>query len=272
MSKDFGAAVSQAGTPIRYANDYQKVLDTRWRPVGTVIKYALDFTTESASGLYKIFDHNLGYIPAFEAPRQTDRLKPSPQSSPIGSTLFCADENSIYYVKFFARGKVKGYLYIYDFPINVPFDSEYKGTDLSTTSASESGIKIEGNNDFSTAHVGSDDNLGFSVNTNNKQISIAKVDRFSFVPDILGNTIPVYHNIPYPPLIKLSRKLVTADFTQIGVVFPKETWTSIGMSDIGVYSNAGTLYTVNNKFSGLANVKLAEFAYVIFRDPSEVAA
>lgn len=265
-SNEYGIAISQSGTPIKFADDYQKIIDTRWRPLGTAIAYKVDFTVDPAAGKFKLFDHNLGFIPAFEAPRQTDRLNASYQSSPIGRAVFAADDTSIYIVKgdtFDKKIVVTGYIYVYNFPINEPFDSQYKGVSMANTGKSDTGMKINGNSEFSYNRLEDDSNFGFSVNTNNKQLNVAKVD--------VSTSNILYHAIPYPPLVKFSRKLddsiILGYSTGVKTYnnFPKDTYTSLSMADSGIYVNAGTQYKITIYNGG------SDYAYVIFRDPSEIA-
>ena len=281
MPSDYGIAIAQSGTQIKYADDYQRIVDTRWRPQGTAVAYPIDVILDPAAGLFKLFDHNLGFVPAIEGPRQTDRLNPSPQSSPIGIVQFCADDSSVYIVKYDTskfKIKIKGYIYVYDFPINEPFDSEYKGVSMASTGKSDRGVKINGNSEWSLNRLEDDGNFGFAMNTNNKQINVAKVDSITFKPVIGGQSLSITHTIPYPPLIKFCQKLNNKSF-QIGFSggqpvyqqFAKETWTALSLADANAYVNAGTQYKIDLYVSGTANQGSVTVGYVIFRDPSEIA-
>lgn len=278
VSRDIGAVITQSGTPVKFADDYQKIIDTRWRPVGIVAVYPIEMSVNSAGGIYKLFDHNLGYIPAMDAPRQTDRLNPSPQSTPIGAAMFCVDDTSVYLIKYSTIGyniKVKGNIVLYNYPINEPYDSDYKGNSLARVSKSDYGMQIEGNNTWGTSKLGTGDNLGFSVNTNVKDISIAKIGQISYVPVTTGeNPLVVTYDIPYPPLIKISNKIITGRFRDAMnnvIEIPKETWSSISLADVGAFINAGTINQSIIYIGGLANVKENVISYVIYRDPSEIA-
>jgi len=278
MASEYGIAISQAGTPIKFADDYQKIIDTRWRPLGTAVAYKVDFSIDSPAGLFKIFDHGMGFIPAIEAPRQTDRLSPSPQFSPIGSVQFVADDTSVYIAKgsttFSRKTTAKGYIYVYDFPINEPFDSQYKGVAMGTTTKTDRGMKINGNSEHSYNRLQDDSNFGFAVNTNNKQINVAKVDQITFTPSVGVNTVVISHDIPYPPLIKISQKLGPTSIQDgLGgyVQFPKETWSALSLADSNSYANAGTQYKISVAISNLLAGQSATIGYVLFRDPSEIA-
>lgn len=281
MANDYGMSIAQAGTQIRYADDYQKIIDTRWRPMGTSVAYPIDVLVDPAPGLFKLFDHNLGFVPAIEAPRQTDRLNPTPQSSPIGIVQFCADDTSVYIVKYDTSNfviRIKGYIYVYDFPINEPFDSEYKGVAMASTGKSDRGMKINGNSEWSLNRLEDDSNFGFAVNTNNKQINVAKVDQITYTPNFTTQSLTITHTIPYPPLIKIANKLTNTSFitgysgTQpIYIQFPKETWSSLSLADSNTYVNAGTQYKMDVYVSGTAGQTSLTIGYVLFRDPSEIA-
>ena len=249
--------------------------------MGTAVAYPIDVTVDPAAGLFKLFDHNLGFVPAIEGPRQTDRLNPSPQSSPIGIVQFCADDTSVYIMKYDTskfKITIKGYIYVYDFPINVPFDSEYRGVAMASTGRSDNGVKINGNSTWSINRLEDASNFGYSVNTNNKQINVAKVDSITFVPIIGGQALTIDHTIPYPPLVKFSQKydnqMWQTGFSggqPIYQQFAKETWSSLSLADSNAYVDAGTQYQIKLYVSGTANRKSVTVGYVIFRDPSEIA-
>jgi len=274
VSNEYGMVFSQSGVPVEYSEDYQRTVDTRWKPVGIVAEYDVDLTLPQVYTLefVKILDHNLGYIPAFVAPRQTDYLYPSPQSSPIGATMFYADDTSIYYLRNGKGCRVVGKFYLYDFPINKEYDTGYRGTTMARTTRTDFGVK------FSDGYeVNNTDENQLSLNTNIKNLSLAKVGikrTVSFSNPPLPGII-VNYDIPYPPLVKVSRKLednaVIIQYPSIYLRVPKETWSALALADNNAYVNAGTIHQATIGISSLGSVTETDIAYVILRDPSDIA-
>lgn len=266
-----GIAISQSGVPIKYSEDYQRTVDTRWKPVGIVAEYdvSLVIPTTYTATLVKVLDHNLGYVPAFIAPRQTDYLYPSPQSSPIGMTTFYADDTSIYYLKKGLGCSVTGKFYLFDFAINEAYDTGYKGTTMAKSSKSDYGLIMS---DGGGRDVSKIEDKDLSLTTRFKNLSLAKID---FARTVSGS-FTINHDIPYPPLIKISKKLedntviVAYGSPNTYLRVYKETWSALGLADNNAYVNAGTIHKATVGVSGLGTSTIY-CAYVILRDPSEIA-
>ena len=67
----YGVQISQQGVSIERAADYQKVLDSNWKFLD--IAFEVDIDVKIGMGarpngyyLVELFNHGLGYIPAFE--------------------------------------------------------------------------------------------------------------------------------------------------------------------------------------------------------------
>lgn len=275
-----GIVFSQSGVPVEYAEDYQKVLDTRWKPVGIAMEYPINLTIEAPLSAIKVklFDHNLGYVPAMKAPRQQDIVNRSIASAPFSAIMFCADSTSVYYIARNVGGTVSGTIYLYDFAINEPYDSAYRGIPMSGSHASDFGVKIVGNSERATNMINTGDEIGYAINTNLKTMSLAKVD-VTTVTNAGGYLTDIVFDIPYPPLINFSRELTTDSFKVYAgggvynypIAIDTPTYTSLGMIDnLGFVSNCvagqATLYV-----AGLAGQTSADIAYIIMRDPAEIA-
>lgn len=101
---NYGAEFSQQGIDIGRASDDQKVLDTRWPTLDIAFEptynatVTMPITSFESHFIVTVFEHNLGFIPAFDY--QVDIFNVSPVNG--GDLIFTnqnmwADKNNIYF-------------------------------------------------------------------------------------------------------------------------------------------------------------------------------
>lgn len=265
----YGATFSQSGTPIDRAADFQRILDTRWKTMSIVETQPFigglgaNFTT------YKILDHNLGYLPAFEAPYYNTRYEV--QSTAAGTFAFVADRTSIYFVKVngvdLPKYTMNGHINVYDLNIEEDFDSQAKGNMLSPKKTSY-GIKIVGDDEYAAKNVGDAGTLGFAMTTESKALGISRVNQVIITSGGFGEDAKaiIEHDLGYPPLIKfINMNPITGGITapSNSPVFCGPMGMSFGTNNLWVRAETNRLTVSASQASTLR--------YIIFREPTEIA-
>lgn len=276
-----GIAISYDGIDIRKASDYQRTIDTRWKTMNIVksVKY-VNNDLQMGPQIQKIVDHNLGYLPAFDAPYFNGRYEV--QSTISGSYTFVADTKSIYLVKYFNTStpsanpyRVNGYINIYDLNIEENYESVTKGLQGATGNATN-GVKIIGNGDFAAKTVGDQGAYKFSITSEGKAFGIQKVGTAEItnavgLPSPANGSTEIPNDLPYPPLIKFvvlgmpgardpntGGPLLTPPSSDPKLCSPM---SFSGIRNFFVRSSGGRV-TVESSENG-------KFKYIIFRDPIE---
>ena len=276
-SDEYGIVIAQSGTPVARASDYQRILDTRWKTMSIVDTKKVSFSDVFAlsSNVVKILDHNLGYIPAFEAPFYNTRYESGVSNS--GNILWLADKTSIYLVTSDSVQPLGAYTidgYVTDYDLNI--EEDYQGKDrglIGSTSRSDRGVKIIGNDQYA-AHDASDSNpLGFSLTTDSKAIGVDRVATVQITGgDSVGFTVlgrgVIQHTLNYPPLVKTSRLysnsngVITTDF----INFPAPS------NELSFYTNLGlTRAKVEPQKIVLESYRDDIYRYILFKEPTEIA-
>lgn len=272
----YGATFSQSATPIDRAPDYQRILDTRWKTMSIVATMQYDNADyQFGPKIVKLLDHNLGYLPAFEAPFFNTRYEV--QSTAAGSYAFVADRTSIYFVKGHDPATtslyaIHGNINVYDLNIEEDFDSKSKGTITPSTKTSM-GMKIIGNDEYAAKNVGDKGALGYAVTTESKAFGIVKVDEVTITGAtfIAPSTATIDHDLQYPPLIKL----ITTDPLQLSSPFPflprpSTSPVFCGPMGIGFTANNLSVKAETNRLIVQSSTN-GTYRYVIFREPTEIA-
>lgn len=275
----YGATFSQNGTPIERAADYQRVLDTRWKTMSIVatVHFAKDDLMNGPK-VVKILDHNLGYLPAFEAPFFNTRYEV--QSTAAGSYAFVADRKSIYYVKIHPESttgdyKIEGNINVYDLNIEEDFDSKGKGT-LVPATKTDIGMKIIGNGADAAKNVQDKGSLGYSVTTESKAFGIAKVAgaEITGASFVSPASVTIEHDLLYPPLVKFitMNPLGTSstDPNQHILPVPSDSEVFCGPMGIGFTASNMWVEAQTNRLIVSSSVN-DTYRYVIFREPTEIA-
>lgn len=265
----YGATFSQSATPIDRAPDYQRVLDTRWKTMSIVAtQHFAKADLMNGPKIVKILDHNLGYLPAFEAPFFNTRYET--QSTAVGSYAFVADRKSIYYVKVHVEiatsdYAIEGNINVYDLNIEENFDSKAKGT-ITPSTRTDIGVKIIGNDLYAAKNVNDRSALGYAVTTDSKAFGVLKVDEVS----ISSGTGIINHDLQYPPLVKL----ITTDPLRLGssAELPVPSNSPVFCGPMGIGFSASNLWVKTETNRLIVNSSTDEiYRYVIFREPTEIA-
>jgi hypothetical protein len=276
--EEYGVAIAQTGTPVARASDYQRILDSRWKTVSLVVTAPLNIPDLFAmpDEITKIVDHNLGYLPAFEAPFFNTRYEV--QSTFFGAYLFVADRKSIYLINQVAGNtfqsaenarSIIGAINVYDINMEEDYSSMPKGVPSGSVE-SHHGIKIIGNDQYAAKNVQDSAALGFATTTDAKAMGIYKVDSVTVpTPPQFGTaTATVDHELGYPPLIKF------ADMNPLfGSIYQSYTAPSNSDAFIGALSlgNLGLRVRAKPNQITVESSVGKEYRYVLFREPTEVA-
>lgn len=274
-----GIAISYDGIDIRKASDYQRTIDTRWKTMNIVMsRRYVNNDIQNGPQITKLFDHNLGYLPAFDAPYFNSRYEVG--STISGAYAFVADTKSIYFVKYSNTStpsanpyKIDGYINVYDLNIEEEYESPTKGLEGSTGN-STNGIKIVGNGDFATRTVNDQGAYKFSITSEGKAFGINKVGTAEITNanpmSAINGSTTIPNDLPYPPLIK---------FVILGMPGSRDLNTGVPLlplpSNDKLCSQMGFSGTRNfyvRTSGGKITVESSEngqFKYIIFRDPIE---
>jgi len=263
---EYGITISGSGVAIERASDYQRILDTRWKT--TSIVASVPFKTDDFEYLpefTKILDHNLGYIPAFEAP--FFNTTGESQSSKSGFYLFVADRTSIWFINGNYTGTpsvkpygIDGYVNVYDINMEKDFESEAVGL-VAAAKRGNIGMKLVGNNKYAAHDANDADPLGFSVSTDAKGIGISRV-----AP--LGSGI-IKHTLAYPPLVKLVDTDPYKNNFLVTIRPPSETNKFYG--PLRLFGSSGVRIQPSQLVVTVNPGDESRYRYVMFRDPVEIA-
>lgn len=275
-----GVIISQSGIPVNQANDYQKALDSRWKFMEISIEQDIDISLPSylANGTYafKLFDHGLNYLPGFEI------YEKYPYTTPMWTYLsnynpyvsgYVADKQSVYVMVQYSTG-------IAALPLRVQLSARVYALDITTeyqapsdppTTAAEPTIDTIGaafTNQAKGGSVRSTDPETFTLYTPIKSIAVHKTGTQKPV----SNIVTITHNVNYPPTYLVTNVYnpttpgnpYTKAFPDSSIIKPLST-TLFGL----VVASANTLQAFGGPQTALD--AQATFAYVILKDPAQVA-
>jgi hypothetical protein len=235
-----GLKITQKGTDVEQAADYQTVLDSRW-PLVEFIDYKIDATLPVGGSLLA-FTHNLGYPPGWEFYPQTG-------FDDFGFSGY-ADKTGIYASNTGTNQHLKGRLRLYlrDFRTN------YKADTITISPALDSGedqtgLKIVDNNENSVT-MRSPDYDSYSLNTNAKAMSIHMSGTQAV--DAITTFANINHDLGYLPTFIAWQLDPTAAF----------------LSQIQAFSFAST---TTLSFRGVQTALTGFVCYLILKDPLVVA-
>lgn len=280
-----GVVFSQEGIPIKRAADYQKVLDSRWRfmEVHEEVNVRLDLPViPGSSGTWTEFTpmyyHGLNFEPAFFASISGAQNDAVQSFLPKGVV---ADKEWIYfYRQVGVYGGVGNPTPAYAGNINLtvftlPFTENYTAPTEpvrgGATAQSKYGIKFV--DDTAQANIDDSGSTGFSADSTKKLLSVHKHGTVTIVSSV-GS---ISHGVGYTPSFLFSQirdfsgSLLTAYKggapgigTQLGTRFITPLFT---FAYTPITSADSSLIT----FSGPISPIDGEFAYIILKDPMELA-
>lgn len=275
---DYGISISESSTPISRATDYQKVIDTRWKTTSIVSITPINIPDAFSSVVaIKLVDHNLGYIPAFEAPYYNTRFETG--LSHTGGYLFIADRSSIYFITSPDQTLESGYtivgnIIVYDINMEVDYVSELSGSATAATSKSNRGMKIIGNDQYAARDASDTNPLGFSFTTDSKAIGIDRIGTVNITGgDSVGFTVlgrgVINHKLSYPPLVKTAR--IFSNTTNGIIIVGSQTFQSPSNS-ITFYSQLQLTYAkIESQAVILQSFTNDTYRYILFKEPTEIA-
>jgi len=271
----YGVQISQQGIDVTKAADYQKVLDSNWKFLDILDEVDIDITIRPSgvpngfivTDLYK---HNLGYITGYE-------FRPSSLCSGAGTdinsyTSFLRGDRNNIYCTFLYTGsqyiRLSGKLRVY----NINIAEEYESPNTPVTSISRSPVSRYGakflDRNRGDSSIDDETMYPFTLNTRGKQLSIHKhgtatpVDQYSLV-------LNVTHNVGYPPSYMIAKMYNKSDWSGIYTYpYGNESETISVLTQ--TYYLAKTTAT-DIEFRGYQSAFGTKHAYIILKDPSEIA-
>lgn len=268
----YGVKISQQGIDISRAADYQKVLDSDWKFLDIFQEIDIDITFSfvgrpTGTYLVPLIIHALGHVAGYEffASVSTAAGGGFTNARNVKSYIF-GDDVGVYFQTYGGdSGRIKGKLRVYT--INIL--EEYQAPTVYTISAAiqppgKYGAKFLDLN-RGIGNIEDENMEPFTLNTRGKQISIHKHG----VATGSGN-LEVTHNIGYPPSYMIAK--ITQAST-LGSNFPdlKYSGTQVVSPLTTSFYLARPLNANTMRFNGVQTGLFGEYAYVILKDPMEIA-
>ena len=278
-----GISIAYRGTDIRFASDYSKSIDSRWKFMEVAFEdnnkiinlpYIAPgvFGTVGFEQSFVIVEHNLNFFPFFEC--SVEVIEGSPNFAQSGSQgrpfSVYSDKNKLYLFPAYrgdygqAALKLRVSYRIY----NVDIDQEYQappyGQPAANAGNSSTGVKIlDGTQPIDVASKSVE---GFSVDTTMKTLSIHSIHT-----QYIDNTnYTIKHNVGYPPTYFMCKK-AEQPFKDYAEAFniPHRNWTL----SAGRYDPFGRIEAGNDFISirGVQDVIMGTFCFLILKDPAEIA-
>jgi hypothetical protein len=279
-----GLKITQRGTDISRAADYQTVLDSRWPLLEIILEKQIDVTlTPSGVDGYqvvKLLDHNNNSLPGFEFYQDTSVVDPAYATALNGYSLVYT-KNSVYISSLYVGAsshtlqpyRLKGFLRLYRTDFNKQFKSDTitispeKDTDDKVT-----GLKILDENKAG-ANMRRPDYDNYSLNTNAKAMSMHMMD--NVLPDATTHFATVTHGLGYLPTFMAWQSYrinynTNSDgtYTDDGATFQSPLKGQDAISELVAFSFANT---ATLSFRGVQSPLANRVAYVILKDPLVVA-
>lgn len=246
MAKTYGVEIAQGGVDVTQAADYQKVLDSRWEFMEIAMEYQYNIAPGNPGFPVKLFDHNLGHLPAF--------TQTQPVVFGVARATIVADDTSFYVFPDFVNTPV-GFLRIYTCDITAEYQAPIETVSGSGFSVSPDGIKILRQN---TNDINSTNPSDFSVSTNARPLSIHLHGIRAVNPS--NSHLLFTHNVGYPPTYFVT------PVGPFGTHLPQNTIK--GLTETFGFATANSYQIdIRGAQSGLAG----NYAVMILKDPIEVA-
>ena len=243
-----GVTISQQGIPVSEALDAQKVLDSRWLYFEIAYEQRISLDTVPSVSIfnYDIFSHKLGFVPAFDIYNITrDEYMSSGVVANSEKVYFNGPpaDNTDY-------SSTEVLLRVYDVPILEEYEAPISVTLPSKTVVpSKYGVKITENNDFKIQEL-----TKYTLNTKGKALAIQRTGTETADSN---NKIIIEHKLGFPPTYLAAE--VASDKSYVNALNP---------SFVPVKSSANTR---NLTFTGVQAALTGTWAYIIFKEPAEVA-
>lgn len=277
-----GLKITQRGTDLERAADYQTVLDSRWPIFEVLLEKQIDvtFTPTGVEGydVRKLFDHDNNSVPAFEFYQDASVVDPAYNLS-LNTYSLVYTKSSVYASSLFILGdttqpyRLKGLLRLYRTNFNTPFKSDtITISPQLNTDGTDTGLKILDENK-SGSNMRRPEYDNYTLNTDAKAMSIHMTD--NLLPDATTHFVTVTHGLGYLPTFMAWQTFrinytTNADgtYTDDGAVFQSSLkgQDSIGLLTAFSFANTATL-----SFRGVQSPLANRVAFVILKDPLVIA-
>lgn len=275
----YGLMISQQGIDISRAADYQMVLDSNWKFFNILEELYIDFTSPTFSGAngykaLKLYDHNLGHTAAFEfipSQKTGGNIDVLESANAVVAKLL-SDRDSIYLVVLWTGAMltspltIRGRLRVFSTNILEEYEAPAVPLGPMAPAALEKyGAKFTNRANGST-RIDDESIYPFSLNTRGKQISLHKHG----VAEADGTgRVTVLHNVGYPPTYMIARVKDPSFWgTFYANPFPNEKYTLGPLLSTPARAKATNTDIV---FRGAQSALVGKYAYVILKDPAEIA-
>jgi len=268
-----GIVVTQQGVDVAIAADYQKVVDTRWRFLDIQLEQEFKMSHADSGGSHwwveKLFDHNLGFLPAFtERPISLDNGG-NTFITLNGGLQIVSTTKSIYVRNLYVSGDpttpivLKCFIRLF----NLDITTEYRAPATFAVPGApvqepDIGIKILTNG----GDITSTDLSKFTIDTKGKAFAVQQTGtRTAVSPDF---SLTINHNLGYPPTYFLAP------------INRASEWTSIYADPLGVdvilpmTVPAGARITADTNnviMKGAQSALHGSSAFLITKEPTELA-
>lgn len=280
-----GLKITQRGTDVQRAADYQTVLDSRWPLLEILLEKQIDITLTPTGidgyHVVKLFDHNNNSLPGFEFYQDSSVVDPA-YNIALNAYSLVFTKNSVYASSLFVAAsgdttqpyRLKGFLRLYKTNFNTPFKADtITISPEQNTSEVETGLKII-DESASSANMRKPDFNNYVLNTKAKAMSLHMMD--TVLPDAATSFVNITHSLGYLPTFmawQSYRINYTSNsdgtYTDDGAVFqsPLKGQDSIGLLAALSFANTTTL-----SFRGVQSILVNRVAFVILKDPLVIAA
>lgn len=256
-----GISISQEGIGVAQASDAQKVLDSRWRYFDILyekrvsLKTVPDWLVDNSHII--LFKHKVGFLPAFDCYSITHGVYISAYSSnDVAYTTPLALDPSMTGYDF---SNTEVLVRVYDVPIAEEYSAPITEVSGKYSALSKYGVKILRPKTY--ASLGDIELSGYSLNTKGKTLAIQKMGTATADDD--GFAI-IRHNLGYPPTYlaaRLDENLLGGNKSEVSAINPD-------FVPVLSSSRSGDNELV---FGGAQSVLTGSFAYIIFKEPAELA-
>ncbi len=259
--------ITQRGTDIERAADYQTVLDSRWPLLEIWQEKQIDvtFIPVAVNGTFDtqlLFSHDIGSLPGWEFYQDTSVVDAA-YASALSDYGIVVTKDAVYAENFWVTGdptvryRLKGMLRLY----LTDFTNTYKADTLTiapepTKHGDGSGLKIVEQNTVG-ASMRKSDYINFSLNTDAKAMSIHMMG--SQAPDGTTHYVDLTHGLGYLPTFMAWQ-------ISLGVSPTLSTKQIITAVDVASFANTTTL-----SLRGVQSTLTNTVAYLILKDPLVIA-
>jgi len=275
----YGAVFSQQGIDWRRANDYQKVMDSRWKFLDIYIEKYIDITFNLAgqpNGFKKLllWRHSLPFAPAFEIQISKKSISSDPfnfNPGQIAQECYSYPDGIYFTIPFWDSGfdgptvRIRGMLRVYDLDLRETYKAPSSVLGLAQPSPNARyGAKFLDPNRGGT-NINESDPRKYTLYTPAKQISV----HISGVFQADDGLLKVVHDVGYPPSYLLCSAFDENGSPGSNIIAPRGQFVYGALFES--YANARA-NARDISFTGVqSSLGDRKFGCVILKDPAELA-